>query len=85
LDTYATLASIMKEVFADDRLSPTPDMTAEDVDGWDSLSNLWLVLAIERTFAVKFTTAEVAGLENVGQLVGLIEAKRSSMPAAAGP
>ena len=56
-------------------LSATPELTAEDVDEWDSLSHIRLVLAIERQFGLKFSAAEVSRLKNVGEFVALIQSK----------
>jgi len=47
-------------------------MTAVDVAEWDSLNHINLIVAIEREFKIKFTTAEVAGLKNAGDLIDLI-------------
>lgn len=67
----------MESVFDVDDLSITPDTTAEDIEEWDSLSHIRLVVAIERRFKFKFSTTEVEGLTNVGDLARLIEAKTS--------
>lgn len=50
-------------------------MTANDVDGWDSLTHITLIVALERKFKIKFTTGEVSNLSNVGELVFLIRGK----------
>lgn len=76
LDTiYARLTQIMRDVFDDDALTPTPDMTADDVDEWDSLSHLRLVMTVQKAFGIKFSAAETGGMKNVGDLAGLIAAK----------
>jgi acyl carrier protein len=83
LDIYATLAPIMREVFDDDALQPAPEMTAEDVRGWDSLAHIRLVLAVEEVFGVRFATPEVSTLANVGELVALIQSKLGGSAGAA--
>ena len=50
-------------------------MTAEDVEEWDLLSHIRLIVAAEREFGVSFSSSEVANLENVGQFVDLIVAR----------
>jgi len=50
-------------------------MTANDVENWDSLTHIDLIVAIEKEFRVRFTTAEVSGLKNVGELESLVEKK----------
>jgi acyl carrier protein len=67
--------ALMEDVFDVDDLSVTPATTAEDIEEWDSLSHIRLVVAIERKFRIKFKTAEIEGLKNVGDLVNLIGAK----------
>jgi acyl carrier protein len=69
------LTKIMRDVFDDDGITPTKTMTAEDVEGWDSLSHIRLLVSIEKRFNIKFTSAEVEKLDNVGDLLNAIEAK----------
>jgi acyl carrier protein len=52
-------------------------MTATDVPAWDSLSHITLIVAVEREFGIRFTTAEVAALMNVGDLADLVQKKLS--------
>jgi acyl carrier protein len=70
---YSRLAPIFEDVFDDDSIHLTPELTAKDVDGWDSLTHIRLLLTIERAFKVKFSTSEIGKLEKVGDLVKLIE------------
>jgi acyl carrier protein len=51
-------------------------MTASDVEAWDSLSHIDLIVALEREFKIKFTTAEISRLQNVGELEALVAEKR---------
>jgi acyl carrier protein len=69
------IRAIMEDVFDLDDLSVTSATTAEDIEEWDSLSHIRLVVAIERRFKIKFKTAEIEGLKNVGDLVDLIGVK----------
>ena len=69
------LADIMRDVFDDDGIQPTETMTAEDVEGWDSLSHIRLIVSIEKQFGIKFNNAEIEGLRNVGDLVKTIQSK----------
>ncbi|MGP0073343.1 MAG: acyl carrier protein [Bryobacteraceae bacterium] len=66
-----------RNVFGEPDLAIWDDMTAEDVEQWDSLTHINLIVALEREFRVKFTTGEVSKLKNVGDLVSLIQAKTS--------
>lgn len=72
---YARLAEIFEDVFDDDSIQVTPDLSAKDVDGWDSLSHIRLILTVEKAFKIKFSTSEIGKLENVGDLAALIKAR----------
>jgi acyl carrier protein len=69
------LTPVLRDVFDNDSLVATPELTARTVDGWDSLGNVRLFLEIEKAFAVRFSATEIASLKNVGQLAELIEKK----------
>ena len=69
------LTRTFQSIFDDPNLRVKPDTKADDVEGWDSLTHIDLIVAIEREFRVKFTTAEVTNLKNVGDLITLIERK----------
>ncbi len=72
---YARLTEIFEDVFDEDALRITPELSAKDVDGWDSLTHIRLILTIEKAFKIKFSTSEIGNLENVGDLVQLIKAR----------
>ena len=69
------LTGIFRDVFANGALVARPDMTANDVDGWDSLSHVDMMVLVEEEFGIRFSTREVTGLKNVGDLVLLVLAK----------
>jgi acyl carrier protein len=73
--TLNDLKEIMWDVFDDDSIEPTEAMTAEDVDGWDSISHIRLIVSIEKQFKVKFTNVEVEKFRNVGDLLKGINSK----------
>ena len=77
-EIYQQLSSIMRDVFDDDSLVATPELTAGQVDGWDSFSHLRLMLSIERSFGVDFAASEISSLKNVGELAALIQTKLSA-------
>ena len=74
------LMAVFRDVFDDESLVLHQDLSASEVENWDSLSHINLITAVERQFKVKFTTAEVASLKNVGDLAHLIQGKRASRP-----
>jgi acyl carrier protein len=72
---YEKLTGIFQDVFDDDSIRVTSNLTAKEVDGWDSLSHIRLIVTVEKAFKVKFSTSEIGKLEKVGDLVKLIEAQ----------
>jgi acyl carrier protein len=74
---YRKLTEIFHDVFDDDEIVLSPQLAANDVDGWDSLKHVRLILSIERGFGVKFSASEVGHLNNVGDLANLISTKVS--------
>lgn len=75
MTTIETLNQIFCMVFDEDTLQITPDMTATDVDGWDSLSHVNLITAIEAKFNIRFTQKELLKQRNVGDLIADIDRK----------
>ncbi len=69
------LQGVFHKVFDNPDLCVSPQTTASDVTGWDSLTHINLIVAIEKAFKVRFTTAEVSGMQKVGDLLVLIERK----------
>ena len=69
------LNGVFREVFDDDSLSVGPATTANEVDGWDSLSHVNLIVAVEHTFSIRFSQKELLSLKNVGDLLACIEKK----------
>lgn len=72
---YQRLTEVFQDVFDEDSIELTPKLSADDVDGWDSLTHIRLILTIEKAFKIKFSTTEIGKLENVGDLVALIQGK----------
>ena len=72
---YAKLTQIFRAILDNDEVVLTAGTTAEDVPGWDSMNHIFLVVETERQFGVKFQTAEMEELKNVGELVQLIGSK----------
>ncbi len=67
----------VNEIFCDeldnDDIVLTDETTADDVEEWDSLSHVQLIVAIEKAFGIKFTSNEILGWNNVGELIDAIE------------
>ena len=74
--TLDRLNEIFKQTFQDDDILVDGDTTAADIDGWDSLMHVSLMLNVESDFDVRFSSTEVAVLQSVGELLDLIREKR---------
>jgi acyl carrier protein len=64
------LQDVFRRVFDDDRLTITGATSAADIDGWDSMAHINLIIAIEEQFKVKLASGEIAALGRRGQTVG---------------
>ena len=69
------LTDVFRKVLDNPDISLTPQTTAEDVQDWDSLNHIFIVVEVERRFGIKFQAAEMEELKNVGELAELIEAR----------
>ena len=69
------LQEIFREVFDDDTISLSPDLNADDIENWDSLNHVKMLLACEEEFEVKFDVQEVDDLTFAKDLISLIEKK----------
>ena len=72
---FEKLTGIFREIFEDSTLVLTPETTEADIPGWDSFTSASLIAAIEQRFAIRFRTAELQALQNVGNFVEMIRAK----------
>jgi len=69
------LTGIFRTVFDNEDIALRPETTANDVDGWDSLAHVNLILAVEKGFGFRFTQKELLTFKNVGDLASSIESK----------
>jgi len=76
-DVLNTLNAIWRDELDNDDINLTPETTAKDVKGWDSLTNIQLIVATEKKFKVRFAASEIMGFSNVGDLVNAIIKKQS--------
>lgn len=77
MTTLEKLNPIFRQVFEDDDIVLHRETTADDIDAWDSLSHINLVMAIEMEFKIRFALGELQSLKNVGHLTDLIDKKLS--------
>ena len=71
------LTRIFRDITENHELVLTPELTADDVEGWDSLNNTLIIAEIQKQFNIKFTLPEVLNLENISDLLTAIEGKLS--------
>lgn len=76
-EIYQELAVIFEDVFFRDDIELTPETSAKDVEGWDSMRQIEILMGIEERFGLKFNTKEIDGLKNIGDLVAVIQSKKS--------
>ena len=69
------LTVIFRKVFNSDSLVLTNELTANDVDHWDSLSHMILITEIENSFSIKFKLKELNKMRNVGEMIEIIISK----------
>jgi acyl carrier protein len=69
------LVPIMVETFEEEDIVYSDTLSADDVEEWDSLSHIRFMVAVEREFKVRFTTSEIEGFKNAGELVDALLVK----------
>jgi acyl carrier protein len=74
-DRLERLGDIFRDVFNDEDLVISRETSAKDVEEWDSVMHVSLIVNVEKAFGVRFSSSEVAKLQNVGELADLIELK----------
>lgn len=77
-NTLTQVTQVFHDVFNDDELVVSRTTSAKDVADWDSVMHVSLIIAVEKSFGIRFTSSEVGRLKNVGELVDLIDSKVGS-------
>ncbi len=77
-ELLAAVTEILRDIFDDDELIVTEETCSDDVEDWDSLEQINILVAIQERFGIQFSLDDVKGLENVGETLDLIERKLSS-------
>ncbi|MCD6475436.1 MAG: acyl carrier protein [Anaerolineaceae bacterium] len=78
MDVMKELTAVFQMVFDDDSITLTPEMTADDLDAWDSMSHVTLLMAVEDHFNVVFENWEIMNLPDVSALRDLAQKKMSA-------
>jgi acyl carrier protein len=76
-DVLIQATEVFRDTLDNEEIILTPETTADDIEEWDSLSHIQLIVALEKKFKIKFTTAEITSYKNVGQLAESIARKLS--------
>jgi acyl carrier protein len=74
-EIYDVLNQVFRQVLEDDKIELTPQTTAEDVEGWDSMNHVFILVELEKRLGVKFQAAEMEELKNIGEMATLIQQK----------
>ncbi|MBX3522947.1 MAG: acyl carrier protein [Xanthobacteraceae bacterium] len=69
---------VFREIFEDPTISLKDETTAQDVEGWDSLRHIDLIMQLEEEFGLRFTVDDITGLKNVGEMIAMLERKLSA-------
>ena len=72
-EIYDRLTEIFRDFFDDDDIVINDETTSDDIEDWDSLEHINLIVAIEQEFEMKFSMGEVTGMKNVGAMVDIIQ------------
>ncbi|MBR6519060.1 MAG: acyl carrier protein [Oscillospiraceae bacterium] len=70
---FEELTEIFRDIFDDEEIELTDETTSDDIEDWDSLEQINLLVAIEKKFSVKFKLDDVSHLANVGDMVSLVQ------------
>lgn len=71
-EVYEKLNEVFRDIFDDEDITVDDATTADDIEDWDSLEHINLVVAVEKKFNIKFNMGEVNRFKNVGEMVDII-------------
>ena len=71
-EIYERLNKVFRDIFDDESIVVRPETTSADIEDWDSLEHINLVVAVEQEFGMKFNMNEVTTMKNVGEMVDII-------------
>ncbi|MGP1457983.1 MAG: acyl carrier protein [Treponema sp.] len=71
-EIFSRLNEVFRDVFDDETITVNNGTTSSDIEDWDSLSHINLIVAVENMFGIKFSMGETTHLKNVGEMVDII-------------
>lgn len=74
-EILSKLSEIFREEMDNEEITLTEETTANDVEEWDSLSHIQLIVAVEKAFGIRFTSSEILSWNNIGEMVDSIASK----------
>ena len=74
-DIFEGLNEVFRDVFDDEDITVNAETTSEDIEDWDSLEHINLIVAVEKKFGMKFSMGEVTTMKNVGEMAEIIKSR----------
>jgi len=74
----AEFETLFRDVLENDDIVLTNETTAHDIDEWDSINHIYLVVEIEKHFEIKFSSSEILQWQNVGEMIDSVKAKKDN-------
>ncbi|MBR0033107.1 MAG: acyl carrier protein [Treponema sp.] len=71
-EIFSKLNEVFRDVFDDEDITVGEETSSKDIEDWDSLNHINLVVAVEKEFGVKFSMGETQKMKNVGEMVSII-------------
>ncbi len=71
-EVFQKLNEVFRTVFDDESITVEDSTTSDDIEEWDSLEHIDLIVSVEKTFGMKFTMSETTGMKNVGEMADII-------------
>lgn len=75
MSTLDRISAIIKDVTQNENATISSTSTAADIEGWDSLSHIYIIAEVEDAFSIRMTAQEGSAIKNVGDLIQLVESK----------